>query len=266
MAKSLEGVLVKPAHKKQTFTEEQIAEYIKCADPISGPEYFMSNYFFIQHPTKGSIRYEPFEYQKRLIETYHKYRYSISMMSRQTGKTTSAAGYLLWYAMFVPDSTVLVAAHKFAGAQEIMQRVRYAYENCPDFIRAGVTSYNKGSVDFDNGSRIVSATTTETTGRGMSISLLYCDEFAFVRPTIAKAFWASITPTLATGGKAIITSTPNSDEDQFALIWKLANKCVDDYGNTTELGVNGFKAFQAHWYEHPDRDEKWAEEQKAQLG
>ncbi len=266
MGKSLEGVLVKPAHKKQVFTEEQIAEYIKCADPVTGPEYFMSNYFYIQHPTKGSIQYEPFEYQKRLIETYHKFRYSISMLPRQTGKTTSAAGYLLWYAMFVPDSTVLVAAHKFAGAQEIMQRVRYAYENCPDFIRAGVVSYNKGSIDFDNGSRIVSATTTETTGRGMSISLLYADEFAYVRPTIAKAFWTSITPTLATGGKAIITSTPNSDEDQFALIWKLANKCVDEYGNTTELGANGFKAFRAYWQEHPERDEKWATEQRAQLG
>jgi hypothetical protein len=96
------------------------------------------------------------------------------MMPRQTGKSTSAAGYLLWYAMFVPDSTILIAAHKYTGAQEIMQRIRFAYELCPDHIRAGVTSYNKGSIDFENGSRIVSATTTETTGRGMSISLLYC--------------------------------------------------------------------------------------------
>ena len=266
MGKSLEGVLVRQAHKKQAFTEKEIAEYVKCADPVGGPEYFMSNYFYIQHPTKGSIRYSPYDYQKRLIDTYHRYKSSISMLPRQTGKTTSAAGYLLWYAMFVPDSTVLVAAHKFTGAQEIMQRVRYAYENCPDFIRAGVVSYNKGSIDFDNGSRIVSATTTETTGRGMSISLLYSDEFAYVRPTIAKEFWTSITPTLATGGKAIITSTPNSDEDQFALIWKLANKCVDEYGNETVLGVNGFKAFRSYWDEHPDRDEKWAAEQRAQLG
>ena len=90
MGKSLEGVLIKPAHKKQAFTEEEIAEYIKCADPISGPEYFMSHYFFIQHPTKGSISYQPFEYQKRLIETYHKYRYSISMLPRQTGKCVCA--------------------------------------------------------------------------------------------------------------------------------------------------------------------------------
>ena len=125
--------------------------------------------------------YQPFEYQKGLIHSYHNYRYSISLMPRQTGKSTSAAGYLLWYAMFVPDSTILIAAHKYTGSQEIMQRIRYAYESVPDHIRAGAVSYNKGSIDFDNGSRIVSATTTENTGRGMSISLLYCDEFAFVR-------------------------------------------------------------------------------------
>jgi hypothetical protein len=187
-------------------------------------------------------------------------------MPRQTGKSTTAAGYLLWYAMFVPDSTILVAAHKYTGSQEIMQRIRYGYESVPNFIRAGVTSYNKGSIDFDNGSRIVSATTTENTGRGMSISLLYCDEFAFVRPTIAKEFWTSISPTLATGGKCIITSTPNSDEDQFAQIWRQANKRIDEYGNETELGINGFKPFRSYWKEHPDRDEKWEAEQRAQLG
>ena len=93
-----------------------------------------------------------------------------------------------------------------------------------------------------------------------------CDEFAFVRPTIGREFWTSIAPTLATGGKCIITSTPNSDEDQFATIWKGANKCVDQYGNATPLGINGFKSFQSYWQEHPDRDDAWAEEMKAQLG
>jgi len=95
---------------------------------------------------------------------------------------------------------------------------------------------------------------------------LYLDEFAFVRPTIATEFWTSITPTLSTGGKAIITSTPNSDEDQFALIWKGANKTEDAYGNKTELGINGFKAYRSYWNEHPDRDQAWADEQRAQLG
>lgn len=265
---SLETVLVKTPYRRETFTDHELMEFAKCADPVTGPMYFMDNYFYIQHPTRGKMLYHPFEYQKKLIETYHGYRYSISLMPRQTGKSTSAAGYLLWYAMFVPDSTILIAAHKYTGAQEIMQRIRFAYELCPNYIRAGCTSYNKGSLEFENGSRIVSATTTENTGRGMSISLLYADEFAFVRPTIAQEFWTSISPTLATGGKAIITSTPNSDEDKFAEIWKGACKTEDEYGNPRPggLGVNGFRAYRAYWHEHPDRDETWAAEQRAQLG
>jgi hypothetical protein len=259
--------LIKDPYKKTVFKNQQeLDDFMKCCDPDTGYLYFMDNFFIIQHPTKGSMNYHPWEFQERLIDTYHRYRFSISLMPRQSGKSTSAAGYLLWYAMFVPDSTILIAAHKYTGAQEIMQRIRYAYENCPDHIKAGVTTYNKGSLDFENGSRIVSATTTENTGRGMSITLLYLDEFAFVRPSIAQEFWTSITPTLSTGGKAIITSTPNSDEDQFALIWKGANKTEDEFGNTTELGVNGFRAFRAYWTEQPGRDQKWADEMKAQLG
>lgn len=266
MNKKTEDVIIKSPYQKLPWTEHEIQEFAKCANPDTGPQYFMDNYFFIQHPVKGAIQYHPWDYQSRLIDTYHNYRFSISLMPRQTGKSTSAAGYLLWYAMFVPDSTILVAAHKYLGAQEIMQRVRYAYENCPNFIRAGVTSYNKGSLDFENGSRIVSQTTTENTGRGMSISLLYCDEFAFVRPTIATEFWTSISPTLATGGKCIITSTPNSDEDQFAQIWRGANHTFDEFGNTTELGINGFKAYRSKWEEHPERDDSWAANMRAQLG
>ena len=258
--------LIKAPYRQMAYTDQQLREFAACADPVTGPMYFLDNFFFIQHPVRGRMLYHPFDYQRRLIDVYHNYRFSISMMPRQTGKSTSAAGYLLWYAMFVPDSTILIAAHKYTGSQEIMQRVRYAYESVPDHIRAGVTSYNKGSIDFDNGSRIVSATTTENTGRGMSISLLYADEFAFVRPTIATEFWTSISPTLATGGKAIITSTPNSDEDQFAMLWKGANRCEDEFGNPTDVGINGFRAYRSYWNEHPDRDETWARQQRAALG
>ena len=166
--------LIKKPHQAQSWTEHQISELAKCMDSETGPMHFMSNYFYIQHPVKGKIQYQPFEYQTKLLEVYHRYRFSIALLPRQTGKSTSAAGYLLWYAMFTPDSTILVAAHKYTGAQEIMQRIRYAYETTPNFIRAGVVSYNKGSIEFENGSRIVAHTTTETTGRGMSISLLYC--------------------------------------------------------------------------------------------
>ena len=263
---SPDSVLVKSPHKRQSFTDQELTEFVACADSVTGPAYFLDNFFHIQHPTRGKMQYHAFDYQKKLIDTYHNYRFCIAMMPRQTGKSTSAAGYLLWYAMFIPDSTILIAAHKYTGSQEIMQRIRFAYELCPDHIRAGVVSYNKGNIDFENGSRIISTTTTETTGRGMSISLLYSDEFAYVRPTIAREFWTSISPTLATGGKCIITSTPNSDEDQFALLWKGANKCEDAYGNPTPLGVNGFKAFRSYWNEHPERDDAWAAQQLAALG
>ena len=147
-----------------------------------------------------------------------------------------------------------------------MQRIHYAYEFCPNHIRCGVKSYNKQSIDFDNGSRIIAQTTTETTGRGLSLSLLYADEFAFVPPSVASEFWTSISPTLATGGKAIITSTPNSDEDQFAQIWKEANMKFDEFGNEQTVGRNGFFPFRAHWKEHPERDEKWAAEERSRIG
>lgn len=265
---TLDGVLVKKPHSKTAYDEEHVRAFAKCVNPKTGPMYFLSNFFNIQHAIQGRIMYKPYEFQKGLIASYVENRFSINLLSRQTGKTTTAAGYLLWYAMFRPDSTILIAAHKYSGVQEIMQRIRYAYELCPDHIRAGVTSYNKGSMEFDNGSRIVAQATTENTGRGMSITLLYLDEFAFVRPNIAKEFWTSISPTLSTGGGAIITSTPNSDEDQFALLWKGANKTEDEYGNEREdgLGENGFHAFESDWTAHPDRDEVWAEDERGRIG
>jgi hypothetical protein len=264
--KSLDGVLTKKANTKDTYTEQQIQDLLNCMNPENGYLHFAKNFAYIQHPVKGKLLFDPFDYQERLLESYHNHRFNINMLPRQTGKTTCAAIYLVWYAMFHPDQTILIAAHKYTGAQEIMQRIRYVYECCPDHIRAGVINYNKGSIEFENGSRIVSATTTGNTGRGMSISLLYCDEFAFVAPNIAEEFWTSISPTLATGGKAIITSTPNSDEDTFAQIWKDAEKKFDDHGNEQEVGINGFFSFTAHWSEHPDRDEKWREEEIGRIG
>jgi hypothetical protein len=257
--------LVKRAYTKITYTKEQIDELKACMDPETGPTYFIKNFMYIQTTTEGRQKLQLFDFQYELITNYNKYRRSVNMLSRQLGKTTIAAGYLLWYAMFREDATILIASNKYDGAQEIMHRVRYAYESVPDHIRAGVKTYNKRSMDFDNGSRIVATTTTENTGRGMSLSLVYLDEFAFVEPNIAKEFWTSLSPTLSTGGKCIITSTPNTDEDQFADIWFGANKMVDSHGNETELGVNGFKPFIRTWNARPDRDQAWADAELAAL-
>lgn len=260
---SADTSLIKSPYKKEQYTHEQLVELAKCA---ADPKYFIREHCWIQHPTKGRMKFNLFEYQEELLDAYHDYRYSIALISRQMGKSTAAAAYLLWYSMFVPDQTILIAAHKYSGAQEIMSRIRFAYETLPDYLRAGAVSYNKGSIEFDNGSRIVAQATTDNTGRGMSISLAYLDEFAFVRPNIAREFWTALSPTLATGGKCIITSTPNQDDDQFAQIWREANKTVDDYGNEKETGKNGFKAYSANWSAHPDRDQDWADQEQAKIG
>ena len=255
--------LTKTPYKREEYTTDQLLELAKCAQD---PKYFLTEHCYIQHPTKGRMKFELYGYQRSLVDVYHENRYSIAMLARQMGKSTAAAGYLLWYAMFNPDQTILIAAHKYSGAQEIMQRIRFAYETLPDFIRAGVTAYNKGSLEFDNGSRIIAQATTENTGRGLSISLAYLDEFAFVRPTIAREFWTSLSPTLATGGKCIITSTPNMDDDQFAQIWRDSTNNIDEYGNEQKVGKNGFAHFLADWKAHPDRDEEWASVEEGKIG
>ena len=128
--------LIKNPYELTTFKDDkQLQDFIKCCDQTTGHLHFMDNFFMIQHPTRGSMQYHPYPYQQKLIDTYHNYRFSIALMPRQSGKSTSAAGYLLWYAMFVPDSTILIAAHKYAGSQEIMQRIRYAYENCQHILK-----------------------------------------------------------------------------------------------------------------------------------
>ena len=260
---SVDTKLTKTPYQRESYTNEQLQELAKCT---MDPQYFITEYCWIQHPTKGRMKFDLFDFQCGLLDAYHNHKYSIALISRQMGKSTAAAAYLLWYAMFMPDQTILIAAHKYSGAQEIMQRIRFAYELLPNFIRAGVTAYNKGSLEFDNGSRIIAQATTENTGRGLSISMAYLDEFAFVRPTIAREFWTALSPTLSTGGKCIITSTPNQDDDQFAQIWREANKTQDEFGNEKETGKNGFKAYSADWTSHPDRDEEWASEEQGKIG
>lgn len=256
---------LKPANQPIKYTKDQLEELVKCSND---PLYFMEKYMYVQHSTKGKIPFKAYEYQKELITGFDKHRNVIAMIPRQSGKTTSAAGYLLHYAFFNADVTILIAANKFKAANEIMLRIKYAYEEMPNFIRPGVSEYNVTSIKFDNGSRILATTTTPDSGRGMAISLLYLDEFAFVKPKMATEFWSAMAPTLATGGKCIITSTPQSDEDMFAEIWKNAITTVDENGDEIQdgTGINGFKAFKAHYSDVPGRDEEWAAKERAKIG
>ena len=265
LAEYSQAGIIKKAHALVNYSKLQLDELKKCYDPINGPRHFMENYMWIQHPTRGRQQFSPYDFQVDLIDTYHNHRKSINMVSRQMGKTTVAAGYLLWYAMFTDDANILIASRNHDGALDIMQRVRYAYENMPDFIRAGAVTYNQKQIEFDNRSRITATATTVNTGRGMSLSLIYLDEFAFVEGNIAKEFWTALSPTLSTGGKVIITSTPDTDEDQFAQLWFTANQLHDEFGNETEVGPNGFRPYFADWTAHPERDEAWAAEQLADL-
>lgn len=192
--------------------------------------------------------------------------YSDGILSHNT---TTAGAYLLWYAMFNENKTVLIAANVLRQALEIMQRIKGSYELCPDFIRAGVTEYAKSYITFDNGSRIVAQATTSNTGRGMSPSLLYVDEMAFAPPNLLEDMWTSLSPALSTGGKSIITSTPKTDVDKFASIWRGANDTTDEYGNPLNdrgEGSNSYFAVQATWEKHPDRDEAWAKTEEAKIG
>lgn len=238
-----------------------------------GDEIYLKDSLGIQLTTKnGPMRVETvvnLEFEENMYDISvggnHTY-YANGILNHNT---TVAAAYLLWYAMFIPDSTILIASKTGTDSKEIMQKIRYAYEELPNHIRAGAKEYNKHSVVFDNNSRIISTTTTENTGRGMALSLVYLDEFAFVNPpSIAEELWTSLSPTLSTGGKCMITSTPNSESDTFAKIWFDAINVLDEYGNyrNNGLGINGFKSYFADWTANPERDEVWAEQERAKIG
>ena len=151
---SLDSDQIKKANKKHKYSKTKVEQLEKCMDPKSGPLFFMKTFMKIQHPVKGSMPFEPFPYQERLINSYNDHRFSIAMLPRQTGKTTCASGFLIWYAMFRPDSQILIAAHKYAGASDIMSRVRYAYEMLPSWIKAGVTQYNRNRMYISHSHRL----------------------------------------------------------------------------------------------------------------
>lgn len=213
------GGKVKPSGHKHDYTTEQLIELQKCENDVF---YYIENYCWITHPTKGRVKFQLYEYQKRLIKAYLDNDKIIAMLSRQCGKTTTAAGFISWWALFKKDQKILIISKDQTGADEIMDRIWFIYEELPWFLKPGVKENNVQTKEFDNGSKIEALATTPTTGRGKSISLLYCDEFAYVSPTIADKFWTAVYPVLSTGGRCIITSTPNNDEDKFYKIWSTA--------------------------------------------
>lgn len=245
---------LKKAYLQMEFTHDQVNELKRCAaDPI----YFIQNYVKIKHPTRGQIPFTLRDYQSTMVGMFKDNRYNIILSARQTGKSETVAAYLLWFAIFNFEKTILIVSNNSSNAKEILSKIKYAYEELPDFIRPGVdpTTYNKHEVLFDNKSRIITKATTDDAARGLAISLLYCDEFAFVGENIQEEFWDSVLPTLSTGGACIISSTPNGDSNLFATLYRGA-----------ELGANAFKHLHVKWDAAPGRDENFKKEQISLIG
>lgn len=246
---------------EHNYSPDEVHELLKCSrDPI----YFIENYCKIIHPVHGLVNFELYDYQKEMINLFNDFQFSILCASRQSGKSQTSCAFLLWYAIFNELKTVLIVSNKSFGAKEMVDRIIFMYEHLPDFIRPGIdpNNWNKLSIKFDNGSKIVSEATTVNSGRGLSISLCFCDEFAFTdkgngnsENSVSEAFWTSISPTLATGGKCIIASTPNGDDNLYATLWRGA-----------ESGSNGFGHLMVTWDKVPGRDEEFRKKEVAKIG
>lgn len=251
---------LKSPHQLIDYGREEIIELQKCArDPI----YFIKNYIKIKHPVHGKIPFNMYDYQEELVRMYQANRFNIILSARQTGKTETSCAFLLWYAIFQPERTVLIASNKSSNAMELISKIQFAYEELPAWLKPGIDdiNWNKHTCAFDNKSRIVSTTTSKDSGRGLAISLIYCDELAFVKPHVQDEFWDSILPTLSTGGAMIITSTPNGDSNLFAKLWFAAVAKLPE-----EKAPDAFHNLHVKWNQPPGRGDAFRETMIDKLG
>lgn len=234
------------------FSKEQISEIKNCA---KSAEYFGEHYYYIVTEKQGSVLIKFFDFQRKIVNNLQNHRFNILLASRQVGKTTTSAIYILWFAIFHKHKTIAILANKAKTAKAILAEIKYAYEELPIWLKPGVKSYNEYNVEFENGSRLIAGATSADTIRGETISLLLLDEFAFVPQNIASDFWAGSFPTIATGGRVIVVSTPKGTGNLFHELWIKAIR-----------GVSDFKPIKVGWQEHPDRDEHWKKKQLGAIG
>jgi hypothetical protein len=227
----------------QGWSEETIQEYMKC---MQDPAYFARTYCKIISLDKGLVNFKLYPYQEKMFNHFNSNRFSIVLACRQSGKSISSVAYLLWYAVFHSEKTIAILANKGATAREMLARITLMLENLPFFLQPGTKALNKGSIEFSNNSRIIAAATSGSSIRGMSVSLLYLDEFAFVER--AAEFYTSTYPVISSGKetKVIITSTANGIGNMFYTIWQGAIQ-----------KTNQFESFRVDWWDVPGRDEKW---------
>ena len=238
---------LKRANVPVNFTKQQVKEYVRCSSDIV---YFVRKYIKIVNVDNGIVPFDLWPFQESMINTFTNNRFSICKLPRQVGKTTVTAATILWYILFHENYSVALLAHKKAQAIEILSRIQLAYENLPKWMQQGVVEWNKGSVELENGSKILAAATSSSAIRGGSFNLIYLDEFAFVPPHFQGDFFASVYPTISSGNttKVIITSTPKG----LNMFYKMWSEAVD--------GKNSFVPFEVHWSDVPGRDAKWKEE------
>ena len=238
---------LKKANTQIEFTKENVAEYLKCKDD---PVYFAMNYVKIVTLDEGLKSFSPYDFQEKLINNFHDNRFNICKMPRQTGKSTTVISYLLHYVVFNDSVNVGILANKAATARELLGRLQTAYENLPKWMQQGILSWNRGSLELENGSKILAASTSASAVRGMSFNILFLDEFAFVPNHIADSFFASVYPTITSGQntKVIIVSTPHG-MNHFYRMWHDAEK-----------GKNEYVPTDVHWSQVPGRDEIWKEQ------
>ena len=235
---------LKKANTAIEFTEEQIVEFVKCKqDPV----YFAQKYVKIVTLDHGLQPFKMYPFQEKLIRNFHDHRFNICKMPRQTGKSTTCVSYLLHYAVFNDNINIAILANKASTARDLLGRLQLAYENLPKWMQQGILSWNKGSLELENGSKILAASTSASAVRGGSYNVIFLDEFAFIPNHIADQFFASVYPTISSGKstKVIIVSTPHG-MNHFYRMWHDAEK-----------GSNEYVPTDVHWSEVPGRDAEW---------
>ena len=238
---------LKKANVSQEFTPDQVQEIIRCSED---PVYFIKTYIKIVSLDKGLIPFDMYYFQEEMVQKFHDNRFNIAKLPRQSGKSTIVTSYLLWYVLFNANVNVAILANKAATAREMLQRLQLSYENLPKWLQQGILQWNRGSLELENGSKILAASTSASAVRGMSFNVIFLDEFAFIPNHIADQFFSSVYPTISSGKstKVIIISTPHG-MNMFYKLWHDAERNKNEYV-TTEV----------HWSEVPGRDAVWKEQ------
>ena len=250
---------LKPAGIGIEFTKDQVKEYMKCAqDPI----YFIKKYVKVVSLDEGLVPFNLYDYQEEIVNAVHNNRFVISKLPRQSGKSTTMISYILHYVLFNQSMTVAVLANKQSTAREILSRLKMAYEYLPLWLQQGIIEWNKGSIELENGSRILASSTSASAVRGGSFNMIFLDEFAHVPQNIAEEFFSSVYPTITSGQstKVLMVSTPNG-LNLFYHYWRGATK------REGEKGKNEYIPIEIHWSQVPKypggplRDQEWKEQQ-----